>query len=196
MGMFYVDSLLSAFFLKKRQYCILWEVLYITELMINEQVRDKEVRLIDENGAQLGIVSSREAQKLADERKLDLVKIAPAAKPPVCRIMDYGKYKFDQTKKEKEARKKQKTVDIKELRLSPSIDTHDVQVKVKKAIEFLKNGDKVKISIRFRGREIGHSKSAMVILENFAKDVEEYGIIDKPAKMEAKSLVMFLAPKN
>ena len=105
MGMFYVDSLLSAFFLKKRQYCILWEVLYITELMINEQVRDKEVRLIDENGAQLGIVSSREAQKLADERKLDLVKIAPAAKPPVCRIMDYGKYKFDQTKKEKEARK-------------------------------------------------------------------------------------------
>lgn len=196
MGMFYVDSLLSAFFLKKRQYCILWEVLYITELMINEQVRDKEVRLIDENGAQLGIVSSREAQKLADERKLDLVKIAPTAKPPVCRIMDYGKYKFDQTKKEKEARKKQKTVDIKELRLSPSIDTHDVQVKVKKAIEFLKNGDKVKISIRFRGREIGHSKSAMVILENFAKDVEEYGIIDKPAKMEAKSLVMFLAPKN
>ena len=196
MGMFYVDSLLSAFFLKKRKYCILWEVLYITELMINEQVRDKEVRLIDENGAQLGIVSSREAQKLADERKLDLVKIAPTAKPPVCRIMDYGKYKFDQTKKEKEARKKQKTVDIKELRLSPSIDTHDVQVKVKKAIEFLKNGDKVKISIRFRGREIGHSKSAMVILENFAKDVEEYGIIDKPAKMEAKSLVMFLAPKN
>lgn len=170
-------------------------MLYITELMINEQVRDKEVRLIDENGAQLGIVSSREAQKLADERKLDLVKIAPTAKPPVCRIMDYGKYKFDQTKKEKEARKKQKTVDIKELRLSPSIDTHDVQVKVKKAIEFLKNGDKVKISIRFRGREIGHSKSAMVILENFAKDVEEYGIIDKPAKMEAKSLVMFLAPK-
>ena len=196
MGMFYVDSLLSAFFLKKRQYCILWEVLYITELMINEQVRDKEVRLIDENGAQLGIVSSREAQKLADERKLDLVKIAPAAKPPVCRIMDYGKYKFDQTKKEKEARKKQKTVDIKELRLSPSIDTHDVQVKVKKAIEFLKNGDKVKISIRFRGREIGHSKSSLVILENFAKDVEEFGIIDKAPKMEAKSLVMFLAPKN
>ena len=183
------------FFYKILLVC-LWEVLYITELMINEQVRDKEVRLIDENGAQLGIVSSREAQKLADERKLDLVKIAPTAKPPVCRIMDYGKYKFDQTKKEKEARKKQKTVDIKELRLSPSIDTHDVQVKVKKAIEFLKNGDKVKISIRFRGREIGHSKSAMVILENFAKDVEEYGIIDKPAKMEAKSLVMFLAPKN
>lgn len=164
--------------------------------MINEQIRDKEVRLIDDAGEQLGIVSSRDAQKLADERKLDLVKIAPTAKPPVCRIMDYGKYRFDQAKKEKEARKKQKTVDVKELRLSPSIDTHDVQVKVKKAIEFLKDGDKVKISIRFRGREIGHSKTAVTILENFANDVAEYGTIDKPPKMEARSLVMFLAPKN
>ena len=164
--------------------------------MINEQIRDKEVRLIDEEGNQLGIVSSREAQKIADERKLDLVKIAPTAKPPVCRIMDYGKYKFDQVKKEKEARKKQKTVDVKELRLSPSIDTHDIQVKVKKAIEFLKDGDKVKVSIRFRGREIGHSKTANIILENFAKDISEYGVVDKPPKMEAKSLVMFLAPKS
>lgn len=164
--------------------------------MINEQIRDKEVRLIDDAGEQLGIVSSRDAQKLADEKKLDLVKIAPTAKPPVCRIMDYGKYRFDQAKKEKEARKRQKTVDVKELRLSPSIDTHDVQVKVKKAIEFLKNGDKVKISIRFRGREIGHSKTAVAILESFANDVAEYGNIDKPPKMEARSLVMFLAPKN
>ena len=110
--------------------------------------------------------------------------------------MDYGKYKFDQAKKEKEARKKQKTVDVKELRLSPSIDTHDVQVKVKKANEFLKDGDKVKISIRFRGREIGHSKVGMQIMEDFAKATEEFGVIDKPAKMEGKSLVMFLAPKN
>lgn len=168
----------------------------ITELMINEQIRDKEVRLIDENGEQLGIVSAKEAQNIADEKKLDLVKIAPTAKPPVCRIMDYGKYKFDQAKKEKEARKKQKTVDIKELRLSPSIDTHDVQVKVKKAKEFLQNGDKVKISIRFRGREIGHSKAGMTILENFAKETEEFGVVDKQPKMEGKSLVMFLAPKN
>jgi len=174
----------------------IWEVLTITELMINEQIRDKEIRLIDENGEQLGIVSSKEAQKIADERKLDLVKIAPTAKPPVCRIMDYGKYKFDQAKKEKEARKKQKTVDVKELRLSPSIDTHDVQVKVKKANEFLKDGDKVKISIRFRGREIGHSKVGMQIMEDFAKATAEFGVIDKPAKMEGKSLVMFLAPKN
>ena len=170
--------------------------LAITDLMINEQIRDKEIRLIDENGEQLGIMSSRDAQKIADERKLDLVKIAPTAKPPVCRIMDYGKYKFDQAKKEKEARKKQKTVDVKELRLSPSIDTHDVQVKVKKANVFLKNGDKVKVSIRFRGREIGHSKAGMLILENFAKETAEFGVIDKEPKMEGKSLVMFLAPKG
>lgn len=168
----------------------------ITDLMINEQIRDKEIRLIDENGEQLGIMSSRDAQKIADERRLDLVKIAPTAKPPVCRIMDYGKYKFDQAKKEKEARKKQKTVDVKELRLSPSIDTHDVQVKVKKANEFLKNGDKVKVSIRFRGREIGHSKVGMTILENFAEQTSEFGMIDKEPKMEGKSLVMFLAPKG
>ena len=177
--------------LKKFRRC-----LAITDLMINEQIRDKEIRLIDENGEQLGIMSSRDAQKIADERRLDLVKIAPTAKPPVCRIMDFGKYKFDQAKKEKEARKKQKTVDVKELRLSPSIDTHDVQVKVKKANEFLKNGDKVKVSIRFRGREIGHSKVGMAILEDFAKATTEFGVIDKEPKMEGKSLVMFLAPKS
>lgn len=163
--------------------------------MINEQIRDKEVRLIDENGEQVGIVAGKDAQNMADEKRLDLVKIAPTAKPPVCRIMDYGKYKFDQAKKEKEARKKQKTVDVKELRLSPGIDTHDVMVKVKKANEFLKSGDKVKVSIRFRGREIGHSKAGTVILENFAKDTAEFGVIEKEAKMEGRSMVMFLAPK-
>ncbi len=164
--------------------------------MINEQIKDKEIRLIGEDGEQLGILSSREAQQIADERKLDLVKIAPTAKPPVCRIMDYGKYKFDQAKKEKEAKKKQKTVDVKELRLSPSIDTHDIQVKVKKAIEFLKDGDKVKVCVRFRGREIGNSKVGTVILENFANDVNEYGVVDKAPKMEARSMIMILAPKN
>ena len=163
--------------------------------MINEQIRDKEVRLIDQEGEQVGIVSSKEAQRLADEAKLDLVKIAPNAKPPVCRIMDYGKYRFDMAKKEKEAKKKQKVIDIKELRLSPNIDTHDVQVKVIKAIEFLKDGDKVKVSIRFRGREIGHSKTAVTILEDFASQISEFGVVDKAPKMEAKSLVMFLAPK-
>ena len=164
--------------------------------MINGQIRDKEVRLIGEDGEQKGIMPIKEAMRLAQEAELDLVKIAPTAKPPVCRIMDYGKYKFDQAKKEKEARKKQKTVDVKELRLSPSIDTHDVQVKVKKANEFLKDGDKVKVSIRFRGREIGHSKAGMAILEDFAKQTEEFGVIDKQPKMEGRSLVMFLAPKN
>ncbi len=164
--------------------------------MINEQIRDKEIRLIDEEGNQIGLISSRDAQKLADEKKLDLVKIAPNAKPPVCKIMDYGKYRFDMIKKEKEAKKKQKVIEVKELRLSPNIDTHDVQVKVKKAIEFLKNGDKVKVSIRFRGREIGHSKTSVVILEDFAKEVSEVGVVDKAPKMEAKSLVMFLAPKG
>ena len=196
---FCVRRILPALFFFGKVACghsLFGRCLTITELMINEQIRDKEIRLIDENGEQLGIVSSREAQKIADERKLDLVKIAPTAKPPVCRIMDYGKYKFDQAKKEKEDRKKQKTVDVKELRLSPSIDTHDVQVKVKKANEFLKDGDKVKISIRFRGREIGHSKVGMQIMEDFAKATEEFGTVDKQPKMEGKSLVMFLAPKN
>lgn len=164
--------------------------------MINEQIRDKELRLIDEDGTQVGIVSIKDAQKLADDRKLDLVKIAPTAKPPVCRIMDYGKYKFDQAKKEKEARKKQKIVDVKELRLSPSIEEHDIQVKVKKAIEFLKAGDKVKVSIRFRGRELGHTQGSTEILNNFAKSIEEVGNVEKAPKMEAKSLVMFLEPKQ
>ena len=144
----------------------------------------------------LGVMPTQQAMDLANEKKLDLVNISPNAKPPVCKILDYGKYRYELQKKEKEARKKQKTVDVKELRLSPSIDTHDVQVKVKKANEFLKDGDKVKISIRFRGREIGHSKVGMQIMEDFAKATEEFGTVDKQPKMEGKSLVMFLAPKN
>ena len=175
---------------------ILWRCTTISELMINEQIRDREVRLIGANGEQLGIMSARDAQKHAQEAGLDLVKVAPTAKPPVCKIIDYGKYKYELARKEKEAKKKQKVIEVKELRLSPNIDTHDVQVKVKKAIEFLKNGDKVKVSIRFRGREIGHSKTSVVILEDFAKEVSEVGVVDKAPKMEAKSLVMFLAPKG
>lgn len=163
--------------------------------MINEQIKDKELRIIGENGEQLGIMSNKEAQAIADDKNLDLVKISPNAKPPVCRIMDYSKYKFDKAKKEKEARKKQKVVSIKELRLSPNIDKHDVQVKVKKAIEFLKNGDKVKISIKLRGRELGHTDIATDIMQNFANEVSEYGIIEKAPKLEAKSIAMFLAPK-
>jgi translation initiation factor IF-3 len=163
--------------------------------MLNEQIRDREVRLIDSDGAQLGIVTSKEAQKIADEKKLDLVKISPTAKPPVCKIMDYSKFKFDQSKKEKEARKKQKTIDIKELRLSPNIDVHDVNVKIKKAQEFLQHGDKVKITIRFRGRELGHTDVAYGIMHDFAQQISDYGIVEKPPKMEAKTMAMFLAPK-
>lgn len=163
--------------------------------MINEQIRDREVRLIDAGGEQLGIVPGREAQRMADEKRMDLVKISPTAKPPVCKIMDYSKFKFDQSKKEKEARKKQKTIDVKELRLSPNIDTHDVNVKVKKALEFLGDGDKVKITIRFRGRELGRTDMAYGIMHEFAEKVSQVGVVEKPPKMEARSMAMFLAPK-
>ncbi|MDR1664586.1 MAG: translation initiation factor IF-3 [Clostridiales bacterium] len=163
--------------------------------MINEQIRDKEVRLIDADGTQMGILPGRDAQRIADEKRLDLVKISPTAKPPVCKIMDYSKFKFDQSKKEKEARKKQRTIDIKELRLSPNIDTHDVDVKVKKAIEFLQDGDKVKVSIRFRGRELGRTEVAYSIMHDFAQKVSEVGIVEKPPRMEARTMAMFMTPK-
>ena len=164
--------------------------------MINEQIHDKEVRLIDSDGTQLGIVSGLEAQNLAYEKNLDLVKISPTAKPPVCKITDYSKYRFEAIKKERESRKKQKTVDVKELRLSPNIDKHDVDVKVKKALEFLKKGDKVKVTVRFKGRELGHTNVAYGILNEFAESVSEYGVIDKSPKMEARNMTMFLAPKT
>ncbi len=144
----------------------------------------------------MGIVSSKEAQKLADERKLDLVKISPTAKPPVCKIMDYSKFKFDQQKREKEARKKQKNIEIKELRLSPNIDIHDIEVKRKKAVEILEKGDKVKITVRFRGRELGHTDVAYKMLNEFAEKVSEHGVVEKPPKMETKSMAMFLAPRS
>lgn len=172
------------------------EVLTITDLMINGQIRDKEIRLISNTGEQLGIMSAREGQKIADERNLDLVKISPQAKPPVCKIMDYSKYKFDLAKKEKEARKKQKTVETKEIRLSPNIDTHDIMTKVKNATKFLKAGNKVKVSIRFRGRELSRQDVAKDIMKNFAEQVSEFGVIDKEPKMEARTMAMFLGPKN
>ena len=156
--------------------------------MINGQIRDKEVRLISDTGEQIGIVSARDAQKMADEKNLDLVKISPQAKPPVCKIMNYSKYKFDLAKKEKEARKKQKVVAVKEVRLSPNIDTHDVQVKVKNAIKFLKDGNKVKVSIRFRGRELSRTDVAIDIMKDFADQVSEYGVVEKQPKMEARTM--------
>lgn len=168
----------------------------ISELMINEEIRDKEVRLIDENGEQLGVVSGKDAIKLAMEKNLDLVKIAPQSKPPVCKIMNYGKYRFDQIKKEKEAKKKQKTMEVKEVRLSPNIDEHDLNTKLKNAAKFLEKGDKVKVSVRFRGREMTHTEIGKEVLNQFAQGISEVGAIDKAPKMEGRSMVMFLMPKR
>ena len=164
--------------------------------MINEQIRDREVRLIGEDGEQLGIMSSREAMKLAAEANLDLVKIAPTAKPPVCKIIDYGKYKYEQTRKEKEAKKKQKTVEVKEVRLSPNIDTNDLNTKVNNAKKFIGKGNKVKVTLRFRGREMAHVQSSKHILDDFAALLEDVAVVEKPAKMEGRSMSMVLTEKR
>lgn len=167
----------------------------INELMINEQIRDKEVRLIGADGEQIGIVSSKEAAKMAAEKNLDLVKIAPQAKPPVCKIMDYGKYRFDAAKKEKEARKKQKTVSVKEIRLSASIEKHDFETKMRNAVKFLKSGDKVKISVVFRGREMMHTHKGNNLLEQAIALVEEVGVAEAKPKLEGRAMVIVVAPK-
>ena len=166
------------------------------ELQINEQIRDNEVRVIGEDGAQLGVMSAQEAQALADERGYDLVKIAPTAVPPVCRIMDYGKYRFEQAKKEKEARKNQRLVETKEIRLSLNIDVADFNTKAKHAMRFLQEGNKVKVSIRFRGREMGHPEIGLDTMNRFAETCSELGAVEKPAKMEGRNMLMFLAPKT
>lgn len=164
--------------------------------MINEEIRDKEIRLIGPDGAQLGVVSAAEALAIADEHNLDLVKIAPQAKPPVCKIMDYGKHKFEIAKREKEARKNQKVINIKEVRLSPNIDEHDFNTKVNQAIKFLKSGDKVKVSVRFRGREITHTAMGKELLLRFQGVVEEYGLVEKGIKLEGRSMAMFISPNK
>ena len=164
--------------------------------MINEQIRDREVRLIGENGEQLGIMSAREAFKIAQEAELDLVKIAPMAKPPVCKIIDYGKYKYEQTRKEKEARKKQKTVEIKEVRLSPNIDTNDLNTKINNAKKFISKGNKVKVTLRFRGREMAHVQQSKHILDDFAETLADVAVVEKPAKMEGRAMSMVLTEKR
>jgi translation initiation factor IF-3 len=165
-------------------------------MMINEGIRDKEVRLIDSDGTQLGIMSIKEAREIAFSKNLDLVKIAPQANPPVCRIMDYGKYKFEAAKKEKEKRKNQKVVCLKEIRLSPTINEHDFNTKGNHAIKFLKSGDKVKVTVRFRGREVYHSSIGESILKKFADFVKEVGNVDKEPKLEGRFMSMFITPKN
>ena len=164
--------------------------------MINEQIRDREIRLIGEDGEQLGIMSAREAMKIAQEAELDLVKIAPAAKPPVCKIIDYGKYKYEQATKEKEAKKKQKTVEVKEVRLSPNIDTNDLNTKINNAKKFISKGNKVKVTLRFRGREMAHVQQSKHILDDFAETLADVAVVEKPAKMEGRAMSMVLAEKR
>ena len=164
--------------------------------MINEQIRDREVRVIGADGTQLGIMSAREAFKLAQEAELDLVKIAPTAKPPVCKIIDYGKYRYEMARKEKEARKKQKTVEIKEVRLSPNIESNDLNTKINAARKFITKGDKVKVSLRFRRREMAHVQNSKHILDDFAEALSEIATVEKAPKMEGRSMTMVLAEKR
>ncbi|MDO4746196.1 MAG: translation initiation factor IF-3 [Bacillota bacterium] len=164
--------------------------------MINEEIRAKELRVIDTDGTQLGVMSRDEAMELAENKKLDLVCIAPKAAPPVCKILDYGKYKYELQKKEKEAKKKQKTTQVKEIRLSTFIEDHDIMVKAKTGAKFLKDGDKLKVSLRFRGREKDYVARGMEVMEKFADAVSEVGTIDKKPNFEGRSLTMILTPKN
>lgn len=177
---------------------IFWRCVSISakELAINEEIKFKEVRTISADGSQLGIIPVSKALEAAYAADLDLVCISPNAQPPVCKIMDYGKYRFDQAKREKEAKKNQKTFEIKEIRLGLSIDVHDFETKGRHAIKFLQNGDKVKVSIRFRGRELGHPEIGLDTMQRFAEFCSDYASVEKPAKMEGRNMLMFLAPKN
>ena len=174
----------------------LWRYKTISELMINEQIRDREVRLVGADGEQLGIMSSRDAQKIADEAGLDLVKIAPNAKPPVCKVIDYGKYRYEQARREKDAKMKQKTVELKEIRLSPNIDTNDLNTKMNAAKKFLAKGNKVKITLRFRGREMAHMNSSKHILDDIAENLSDVAVVEKAPKIEGRSIGMVLAEKR
>ncbi|MBR1757660.1 MAG: translation initiation factor IF-3 [Lachnospiraceae bacterium] len=168
----------------------------ISELMINEQIRDREVRVIGEDGQQLGIMSARDAQKLANEANLDLVKIAPTAKPPVCKIIDYGKYRYEMARKEKEAKKKQHVTEVKEIRMSPNIDENDLATKANQAKKFLSKGDKVKVTLRFRGREMSHANETKKILDDFYELIADVAVIEKAPKMEGRNMSMFLGQKR
>ena len=164
--------------------------------MINEQIRDKEVRVIGDDGEQLGVMSSKEALQMAREAELDLIKIAPTAKPPVCKIADYGKYKYEQVGREKAAKKKQKVTEVKEIRLTPNIDVNDLNTKANQARKFIQKGDRVKVALRFRGREMAHMNSSKDILDTFFEKLEDIAVIEKPAKLEGRSMIMFLCEKR
>ena len=175
---------------------ILWRCNTISELMINGQIRDKEVRVIGTDGEQLGVMSARDAQKLADEAELDLIKIAPKAQPPVCKIMDYGKFRYEQQKREKEAKKKQHVVETKEIRLSPNVELNDLKTKANNARKFITKGDKVKVTLRFRGREMAHISSSAHVLDDFAEMLEDIAQVSKAAKLEGRNMTMFLEKKR
>ena len=166
------------------------------DLQINEQIRDNEIRVVSADGEQLGVMSAKEAQDIAYEKGMDLVKIAPQAKPPVCKIIDYGKYRYELARKEKEARKKQKTIDVKEVRLSPNIDTNDLKTKVNAARKFLSKGDRVKVTLRFRGREMAHMASSKHVLDDFADLLSDIATVEKAPKIEGRSMTMFLTEKR
>ena len=172
------------------------EGISINNLFINEQIRDKEVRVIGEAGNMIGVMSTREALAMAQDAGLDLIKIAPGANPPVCKIADYGKYQYEQIRKEKEARKKQHQIEIKEIRISPNIDTNDVNTKINAARKFLAKGDKVKVTLRFRGREMAHMNTTKHVLDDFAEALSDVAVIEKPAKVEGRSIIMFLTAKK
>ena len=191
------DSYLSAFsFLSTYVEYESWRCTAISELMINEQIRDKEVRVIGEEGQQLGVMALRDALNMAKDAGVDLVMVSPSANPPVCRIVDYGKFKYEQLRREKEAKKKQKTVEVKEVRLSPNIDVNDLNTKCNSARKFIEKGNKVKVSLRFRGREMAHIDSTKHILEDFAEKLSDIAVIEKAPKMEGRSMMMFLTEKR
>ena len=174
----------------------IWRCPTISELLINEEIREREVRVIDADGTQLGIMATKDALRIAQEKELDLINIAPQAKPPVCKILDYGKYRFEQAKREKEAKKKQKVIEVKEVRLSPNIEDHDMETKARMAVKFLQGGDKVKVSVRFRGRELTRTEVGKVVLDQFVKSIADYAEVEKTPKLEGRSMVMFLMPKR
>ncbi len=181
---------------QKSYFVLCREDTAISELFINEQIRDKEVRVIGENGEQLGIMSSREAMQRAEEAGVDLVKIAPTAKPPVCKLVDYGKYKYELARKEKEAKKKQRIIEVKEIRLSPNIDSNDLNTKMNAARKFISKGDRVKITLRFRGREMAHMANSKHILDDFAQALSDICVVEKAPKVEGRSMTMFLTEKR
>lgn len=187
---FYVSVFFMFFF------NIIWRCTTISDLMINEQIREKEVRVIGENGEMLGVMLTKDALQAARDLELDLVKIAPTAAPPVCKIVDYGKYRYELARKEKEAKKKQKTVEIKEVRLSPNIEDNDLNTKMNAARKFLEKGDKVKVTLRFRGREMAHMSSSKHILDDFAEQLKDIAQVEKPAKVEGRSMAIILTEKR